>query len=49
MKVKLTGDAVLEQDRWMPQLAIGLQHKRNNRGALLSAIGAKDDSGFELA
>lgn len=48
LKVKLAGDAVLEQDRWMPQLAIGLQHKRNNRGALLSAIGAKDDSGTDV-
>lgn len=48
VKVKLAGDAVLEQDRWMPQLAIGLQHKRNNRGALLSAIGAKDDSGTDV-
>ena len=48
VKVKLAGDAVLEQDRWMPQLAIGLQHKRNNRGALLSAIGAQDDSGTDV-
>ena len=48
VKVKLAGDAVLEQDRWMPQLAIGLQHKRNKRGALLSAIGAQDDSGTDV-
>ena len=48
VKVKLAGDAVLEQDRWMPQLAIGLQHKRNNRCALLSAIGAKDDRGTDV-
>lgn len=48
LKVKIAGDAVLEQDRWMPQIAVGLQHKRNNRGALLSAIGAKDDSGTDL-
>jgi hypothetical protein len=48
VKVKLAGDAVLEQDRWMPQLAIGLQRKRNNRGALLSAIGARDDSGTDV-
>ena len=48
VKVKLAGDAVLEQDRRMPQLAVGLQHKRNNRGALLSAIGARDDSGTDV-
>lgn len=48
IKVKVAGDAVLEQDRWLPQIAVGLQHKRNNRGALLSAIGAKDDSGTDF-
>ena len=48
VKVKLAGDAVLEQDRWMPQVAVGVQHKRNNRGALLAAIGARDDSGTDV-
>jgi hypothetical protein len=48
LKVKLAGDAVLEQDSWMPQIAIGVQHKRNDRGALLSAIGAADDSGTDV-
>ncbi|HWS77141.1 MAG TPA: DUF3034 family protein [Thermomonas sp.] len=48
VKLKVAGDAVLEQDRWLPQIAVGLQHKRNNRGALLAAIGAKDDSGTDL-
>ena len=48
VKLKLAGDAVLEQDRWMPQVAVGLQHKRNNQGALLSAIGAKNDSGTDV-
>jgi hypothetical protein len=47
VKVKVAGDAVLEQDRWLPQIAVGLQHKRNNRGALLDAIGAKGDSGTD--
>ena len=47
VKLKVAGDAVLEQDRWLPQIAVGLQHKRNNRGALLSAIGAKGDSGTD--
>ena len=47
VKLKVAGDAVLEQDRWLPQVAVGVQHKRNNRGALLAAIGAKDDSGTD--
>ena len=48
VKVRVAGDAVLEQDRWMPQIAVGVQHKRNDQGGLLSAIGAKDDSGTDL-
>ena len=48
VKLKVAGDAVLEQDRWMPQVAVGVQHKRNNQGALLSAIGAKSDSGTDV-
>ena len=48
LKVRVAGDAVLDSDRAMPQIAVGLQHKRNNRGALLSAIGAEDDSGTDV-
>lgn len=48
VKVKLFGDAILEQDRWLPQVALGVQHKRNDRGALVRAIGAEDDSGTDV-
>ena len=48
VKVRLVGDAVLEQDSWLPQIAIGAQYKRNDQGALLSAIGAQDDSGTDF-
>ena len=48
VKVKLFGDAVPEQDSWVPQVAVGAQHKRNDRGALVRAIGAEDDSGTDL-
>ena len=48
VKVRVAGDAVLEQDSWLPQIAVGAQYKRNDRGALLSAIGAKDDSGVDV-
>lgn len=34
LKLRLAGDAVLDSDRWMPQLAIGLLHKRSDAGAL---------------
>jgi hypothetical protein len=44
-KLRIAGDAVLDSDTWMPQVAIGLQHKRVDAGALgptLVALGAKD-------
>lgn len=47
-KLRLAGDAVLEQDRWLPQLAIGVEYKANDRGALLRAIGARDDHGIDV-
>ena len=34
LKWRLAGDAVLDSDRWMPQLAVGLLHKRSDAGAL---------------
>ncbi len=47
-KLRLVGDAVLEQDSWLPQIAIGLQHKRNRQGDIVRAIGAEDDSGTDF-
>ena len=48
LKMKVAGDAVLEQDRWMPQIAVGVQHKRNSEAGLLAAIGAKSASGTDV-
>lgn len=47
-KLRVAGDAVLEQDHRMPQLAIGIEYKANDRGALLQAIGARDDHGIDV-
>lgn len=47
VKVRVAGDAVLEQDTWLPQIAIGAQYKRNDQGGLLAAIGAQGDSGTD--
>lgn len=50
VKVRLAGDAVLESDTLMPQIAIGLEHKQLDAGALatiLTSLGAKD-SGTDL-
>lgn len=46
-KVKLFGDAVYGQDTWLPQVAVGLQHKQNKEEELVRALGAKDDTGTD--
>ena len=46
-KVKLIGDAIYDQDTLLPQIAVGIQYKTNNRGALLHAIGAKHADGTD--
>jgi hypothetical protein len=46
-KVKLFGDAVYDQDTMLPQVAVGVQYKQNDRGAVIHAIGGKSDSGTD--
>ncbi len=43
LKVRVIGDAVLEQDAWLPQIAVGAQFKSNKNGALVKALGARRD------
>jgi Protein of unknown function (DUF3034) len=47
-KVKLVGDAVYDQDRWLPQIALGVQHKRNENGDVLSALGVAHARGTDV-
>lgn len=51
LKLRVAGDAVVDSDSWMPQIAIGVLHKKVDTGALAptltGAIGAKD-SGTEF-
>jgi Protein of unknown function (DUF3034) len=47
-KVRLFGDAILDQDTWIPQVAVGLQYKNNNRDDLLKAIGANKGNGTDF-
>jgi hypothetical protein len=55
LKLKVLGDAVYEQDSWVPQVAIGIMYKKNKGidglGALgvtnVKQLGAKDDSGYD--
>jgi hypothetical protein len=47
-KLKLIGDAVYDQDSWLPQIAVGLQHKENDRGAVIRAVGGKGSVGTDF-
>jgi hypothetical protein len=47
VKVVVLGDAVYDQDRWLPQLAVGAQYKKNDQGAIIAAVGGEDDSGVD--
>ena len=38
VKVKVAGDAVLDSDRWMPQIAVGLEHKQVHPGSIGSVF-----------
>ena len=46
-KVRLAGEAVLDQDTWMPQIAAGVQYKNNQEEKLVKFLGAKDDTGVD--
>jgi hypothetical protein len=49
-KVRLLGDAILDSDTWVPQVAAGVQIKRTDAGALkptLQALGARS-SGVDV-
>jgi hypothetical protein len=47
-KVRLLGDAIYDQDSWLPQLAVGTQYKTNDQRAVLRAIGARDADGADF-
>lgn len=47
-KLRVSGDAVWDQDTILPQIAIGVQHKVANRGAVIHAIGGRARSGTDV-
>ena len=47
-KVRLIGDAVYDQDTWLPQIAVGAQYKRNDQDAVVHAVGARSSSGTDF-
>lgn len=47
VKVRLAGDLVLDQDSWMPQIAVGAQYKKNDQEDVVKAVGAQSASGTD--
>ncbi len=47
VKLRVLGDAVYEQDSWVPQVSVGAQFKKNNQGAVIKAVGGQHDSGVD--
>jgi hypothetical protein len=46
-KLRLFGDAVYDQDSWLPQLAAGVQYKSNDRDAVIHAVGGRSAVGVD--
>ncbi len=48
-KLKVYGDAVFDQDRWTPQVALGVQYKRNLDFKFVpKLLGAEDNDGVDF-
>ncbi len=45
-KLRVLGDVVYGES-WLPQIAVGIEHKRSRDGALVRALGAADDDGTD--
>ena len=48
IKVRLLGNAVYDQDSWLPQIAVGAQFKAADSHAVLRAIGARSPDGVDF-
>lgn len=48
-KLRIAGEAVLDADTWMPQVALGVQYKKNQDGDLVTGgvVGAEKDYGVD--
>ncbi|TAD82102.1 MAG: DUF3034 family protein [Sphingomonadales bacterium] len=46
-KLRVAGDLVYG-DAWLPQIAVGIEHKRSRDSALVRALGSADSSGTDI-
>ena len=47
VKLKVLGDAVYNQDSWVPQIAVGAQYKNAGKAPILAFLGGQDDDGID--
>ena len=47
-KIKVLGDAVYDQDTWVPQVSLGAQYKVNESEALVKSLGARNSRGLDM-
>lgn len=47
-KLRLIGDAVWDQDSMVPQISIGVQHHRADKGAIIRAVGGRGSRGTDF-
>jgi len=46
-KLRVLGDAVYDQNTWLPQVAVGVQVKHNDRESIIHAVGGRDADGVD--
>lgn len=47
-KLRLAGDAVWDQGSVLPQISVGVQHKRADKDAIIHAVGGKHSNGTDF-
>jgi hypothetical protein len=47
-KLRVIGDALYDQDSWLPQISVGVQYKRAEHEALIAALGGEDNEGVDV-
>lgn len=48
VKVRVTGSAVYDQDKILPQISIGVQHKRADKAPIIRAVGGRQSNGTDF-